>query len=99
MNNEYVIKVTRLKKIFGFAIPFTLYVDDQNIGSLPNGKSYDCVVKEGTHKVIIKSTEKDVIEEVTLDQNHKKVEISLVAGMGLIAARPKIKEVKYIEGE
>ena len=93
---EYIIKVTRLKKIFGFAIPFDLYVDDNHIGSLSNGKSYDCIVKEGIHKVILKSTEKDVVQEVTLDKEHKKVEIILTAAMGLIAARPNIKEVKYM---
>lgn len=93
---ECTIKVTRLKKIFGFAIPFDLYVDDNHIGSLSNGKSYDCIVKEGTHKVVLKSTEKDVIQEVTLDKEHNKVEITLTAAMGLIAARPNIKEVKYI---
>ncbi len=95
MNNEYVIRVTRLKKVFGFAIPFKLYIDDKEIGSLSNGKSFDCIVEKGVHKVILKSTEKDVIEEVTLDKNHK-VEITLKAAMGLIAARPKIIDVKYM---
>ena len=94
---DYIIKVTRLKKVFGFAIPFELYVDDQKIGSLSNGKSFDCIVKEGTHKVIIKSLEKDYEQEVTLNKEHKKVEITLTAAMGLVAARPNIKEVKYFE--
>ncbi|MBO5529883.1 MAG: hypothetical protein J5970_00605 [Bacilli bacterium] len=95
MEDKYIIKVTRLKKVFGFAIPFKLYVDDKEIGSLSNGKSFECIVEKGVHKIVLKSTEKDVIEEVTLDKNHK-VEIIITAAMGLIAARPNIKEVKYI---
>ena len=97
MKDEYVIKVTRLKKMFGFAISFELYVDDKKIGTLSNGKSFECVVTKGTHKVIIKSLEKNFEEEVSLDKEHKKVEITLTAAMGLIAARPNIKEIKYIE--
>jgi len=90
----YTIKVTRLKKIFGFAIPFTLIIDGEKIGSLPNGKKYECDVKKGTHTVTLKSTEKDVVQEVTLDE-HKEVELQIVAKMGLIAARPFIKEIIY----
>lgn len=92
--NNYTIKVTRLKKVFGFAIPFKLVIDEKEIGSLPNGKKYECNVSKGTHKVILKSTEKDVIEEVTLDE-HKEVELQVVAKMGLVAARPFIKEIIY----
>jgi hypothetical protein len=96
MSKEYVIKVTRLKKVFGFAIPFTLLVDDKEIGSLSNGKSFDCIVTEGMHKVTFKSTEKDVHVDVTLSEEHQKVEIIITAAMGIIAARPNIKEVKYM---
>ena len=95
MENSYIIKVTRLKKVFGFAIPFELYIDDEKIGSLSNGKSFDKEVSNGVHRIVIKSTEKDVVQEVTLDDEHKNVEITLTAKMGLIAARPNIKEVRY----
>ena len=50
--------------------------------------------KKGTHTVTLKSTEKDVVQEVTLDE-HKEVELQIVAKMGLIAARPFIKEIIY----
>lgn len=93
--NNHIIKVTRLKKVFGFAIPFTLFIDDKEIGSLSNGKTFECEVSEGTHKVVIKSLEKDFKEEITLDEEHKNVEITVVAAMGLVAARPKLKEIKY----
>ena len=96
MSDKYIIKVTRLKKVFGFAIPFDLYVDNNIIGSLSNGKSFDCIVEKGMHTVTFKSTEKDVNEDVTLDDNHKQVEVIITAAMGLIAARPNIKEIKYI---
>lgn len=91
---DYTIEVKRLKKVFGFAIPFKLFVDDTEIGSLTNGKTFRCSVSKGTHKVVLKSTEKDVVEEVTLD-DHKEVEIQIIAKMGLIAARPYIKEIIY----
>ena len=90
----YTIKVTRLKKVFGFAIPFKLLVDGEEIGSLSNGKTFNCNVKKGTHTITLKSTEKDVVEEVTLDE-HKEVELQIIAKMGLIAARPFIKEIIY----
>lgn len=93
--NNHIIKVTRLKKVFGFAIPFELYIDDEKIGSLSNGKSFDKEVSEGVHKVVIKSVENNFEQEVSLDDEHKNVEIILTAKMGLIAARPNIKEVRY----
>lgn len=93
--NNHIIKVTRLKKVFGFAIPFELYIDDEKIGSLSNGKSFDKEVSEGVHKVVIKSVENNFEQEVSLDDEHKNVEITLTAKMGLIAARPNIKEVRY----
>ena len=34
---------------------------------------------------------------VTLNDEHSTVEITLTAAMGLVAARPNIKEVKYIK--
>ena len=69
-------------------------MDGEEIGSLSNGKSYDCKVSKGIHTVTLKSTEKDVVEEVTLDE-HKEVELQIVAKIGLIAARPFIKEIIY----
>ena len=72
-----------------------LYIDDEKIGSLSNGKTFDKEVSNGVHRIVIKSTEKDVVQEVTLDDEHKNVEITLTAKMGLIAARPNIKEVRY----
>jgi len=44
---------------------------------------------------VFKSTEKDVIQEVTLNENQKEVTLEVVPKMGWIAAKPKIKNIKY----
>ena len=90
-----LIKVTRLKKVFGFAITFTVYIDDILIGRLGNGDTVERMVPSGTHKVSIKSLEKTLDQEVTLDDAHKEVDITVSIGMGVIAGRVKLESVNY----
>ena len=92
---DCLIKVTRIKKVFGFAIHFTLFIDDNEIGPLENGTVIETRVQKGTHKVSIKSFEKTVDQEVTLNDNQKTVEISLQVGLGLAAGTPKLVSVEY----
>ena len=90
-----IITVTRVKKVIGCAIPFSVYVDDTKIGSLGNGKSLTCEVGEGIHTVKFKCVEKDVIQEVNITSDIKKVEITCRARMGLAAAVAQVLDVKY----
>lgn len=94
-NRNVVLTVTRVKKILGFAISFSVYVDDVQIGSLGNGKSITCNVSEGNHKVIFKCVEKEVVQEINVLSTTNSVEVVCHAKMGLVAAVASIDEVKY----
>jgi len=89
------INVIRESKVFAFAISFDVYIDDLLLGRLSNGKSLSCNVALGNHEIILKSTEKDVIQGVRLTENQKEVTLEIIPKMGLIAARPHIKNIKY----
>lgn len=89
------INVVRKSKVFGFAIPFEVYVDDCLLGTLKNGTTLSCDVALGTHEIVFKSTEKDVVQGVFLNESQKEVTLDIVPKMGLIAARPSIKNIKY----
>jgi len=93
--NNGKINVVRENKVFGFAIPFDVYIDDSLLGKLKNGTTLSCDVPLGVHTIVFKSTEKDVIQEVTLNENQKEVTLEVVPKMGWIAAKPKIKNIKY----
>ena len=98
LNNTVVtgkINVVREKKVFGFAIPFDVYVDDSLLGKLKNGTTLACDVPLGNHEIVLKSTEKDVVQGVVLNENQKEVTLEVVPKMALIAAKPKIKNIKY----
>lgn len=92
---DYTLIVTRKKKTMGFAIPFPIYVDGNKIGDLKNGQSITYNLTKGEHKVLIKSVEKDINQEIILDDEHKTVEISLYGTMGLLAVRPVLKNIEY----
>lgn len=94
-NGTGKIIVARPNSFFGFAIPFDVYVDNSYLGNLTNGTTLSCDTSLGIHDVVIKSTEPDVNVDVTLDENQRQVTIEIVAQMGLIAAKPGIKNVYY----
>lgn len=89
------INVVRENKMFGFAIPFDVYVDGSLLGTLSNGKTLSCSVPLGNHEILFKSTEKDVVQGVILNESQKEVTLEIIPKMGLIAARPYIKNIKY----
>ena len=47
------------------------------------------------HEIKLVSTEKDVIENIELSEDKKEVTITIIPKMGLISAKPYIKEIKY----
>lgn len=89
------INIVRVKKTFAFAITFDVYIDDVKLGTLKNGSSLSCPASFGSHQIVLKSTEKDVVQGITLNENQKEVTIEIVPKMGIIAAKPSIKEIKY----
>jgi len=95
INNTGKINIIREKKVFAFAIPFSVYIDDTLLGELKNGTTLSTSIAIGYHKLLLKSTEKDVIQDIILTEDKKEVNIYIMPKMGLIAARPVIKEVIY----
>lgn len=89
------INIIREKKLFAFAIPFSVYIDDTLIGELKNGTTLSTNIAIGSHKLLLKSTEKDVIQDIILTEDKKEANIYIIPKMGLIAARPHIKEIVY----
>ncbi len=94
-NNVGKITVIREKKVLGFAIPFEAYVDNTFLGKLPNDSTVSCSVPFGIHEVKIVSTGKDLIEKIEISASQTTCEIHIVPKMGLVAAVPHIKEIKY----
>lgn len=92
---KVTLTVTRNKKMMGFAVPFPIYVDNELIGKLGNGKSLTCEISEGIHTVMFKCVEKKVEQEVIANSNTNSVEVICEAKMGLAAAVAKIIDVKY----
>lgn len=89
------ITIVRESKVFGFAISFDVYVDDSLLGKLKNGTTLSCPVAYGMHEIVLKSTEKDVVQSVVLNEGQKEVTVEIIPKMGLIAAKPVIKNIKY----
>ena len=94
-NNIGKITVVREKKMLGFAIPFDVYIDDTKLGTLKNGTTLTAKATLCPHEIKLTSTEKDVIQSIELTENKKEVVISIIPKMGLIAAKPYIKDIKY----
>ena len=81
--------------MLGFAIPFDVYIDDTKLGTLSNNSSLTTRSSLSMHEIKIISTEKDVIENIELSEDKKEVTITIIPKMGLISAKPYIKEIKY----
>lgn len=94
-NNIGKINIIREKKFFGWAIPFTVYVDDTLLGKLTNGTTLSTKVGLGNHEIVFKSTESDVVSEIRLTEDKKEVNVYIIPKMGLIAAKPYIREIEY----
>lgn len=94
-SNVGKLTIIREKKTMGFAISFDVYVDGSKLGTLKNNSSLSCDLLFGTHEIIFKSTEKDVVQNIILNEKQKNAEMYVIPKMGLIAAKPYIKDIKY----
>lgn len=90
------LKVIRAKKFIGFAISFSVLVDGKKIGDLKNGVTLTCELGTGKHKLRITSLEKDIDQEIIVEDTCKCVEVNVSLGVGILAGRPRIDNVKYI---
>ena len=94
-NSTGKIILIRDKKIMGFAIPFEVYIDDSKLGTLNNNTSLETKIPYGSHEIKLTSTEKDVIQNVNINENQKIAEIHIIPKMGLLAAKPYISKIDY----
>lgn len=95
-NGEMIpLIISRQKKIMGFAVSFTVFVDGVRVGVLKNGKSLSCQIGQGVHEVLIKCVEKDVKQSITVLRSNHSVEVVTYAKIGLLAAVAEIKDVIY----
>lgn len=90
------LKVIRKKKLFGFAISFSVSVDGKKIGDLKNGVTLTCELDRCSHKLKIASLEKDISQEINISEGCSVVEAKVSLGMGILAGRPRIDDVKYM---
>ncbi|MBP5683662.1 MAG: hypothetical protein J6X02_00210 [Bacilli bacterium] len=93
--NEGIININRLKKFFGVAITFKVYLDDNYYGDLKSNSSLNINVPFGPHKVTLTSAGNNVPIEVLINENQRNVDIICQAGWGLLVARPKVVSVNY----
>lgn len=89
------LTVTRPKSMVGMAISFTVYVDGKDIGKLKNNTSLSCDVTVGAHTVIIKSLEKDLVQNILVKEDTNSVEMIAGVKMGFLAGRANLKDVIY----
>ena len=89
------LSVVRPKSMVGVAVAFTVYVDGTNIGKLKNNTTLTYDVTPGEHTIIIKSLEKEVKQNILVQENTNSVEVVVGIKMGLIAGRAVLKEVNY----
>lgn len=90
-----VLNVTRLKKMFGFAIKVKVIVDDEELGKLGAGDNITKELAPGKHTVSLKTAETVVNQELDITESTKSVDISFKLKLGLVVGAPQIVEVKY----
>ena len=89
------LTITRPKSMVGMAISFTVYVDGKDIGKLKNNTSLNCNVTVGDHNIIVKSLEKEVNQNILVNDDTNSVEVIVGIKMGLVAGRAVLKDVIY----
>ena len=95
MLNMGSITVIRKKQFKGALIPFTVLIDEQVMCTLDQNTQYTFQAPLGYHVVKIRSAEKDVIQEVMLNEQQVNVYIECECKMGLLVGRPNITNVYF----
>ncbi len=91
-----VIVINRPKKATGCAISFEAFIDGEKVDSVGNGKTFCYDNFLGSHKVSFKTAgNKEVGADVELTKDKREVTVVVVPKMGLLVAKPSIKEVTY----
>lgn len=94
-DNVGKIIVIREKKMMAWAISFDVYIDDTSLGSLKNGTTLETNVPLGTHEIKLSSTEATITREIELTSSKKEATVYVIPRMGMITAKPFVKEITY----
>ncbi len=89
------ITISRVKKLWGFAVSFQVYVDNQLVGSLANGGNIVVEVSPGKHMVRLSLLGSQIEESIELNDQQKNVVLTIKPKMGLLAARPYLVSKVY----
>lgn len=95
MHNMGSITLIRKKQFKGALIPFNVLIDEQVVCTLNQNSQYSFQVPLGYHVVKIRSAEKDVIQEVMLNEQQANICIECECKMGLLVGRPNITNVYF----
>lgn len=89
------IKIVREKKTMGFAVSFDVFIDDEKVGVLANGSELTFDVPVGSHDIRLELLNSVTNQEVKLSSEKKNAIITVIPKMGLVAARPFVKNIEY----
>ena len=88
--------VTRKKSIFGCAIPFKIYIDEELKGRIQNGDTLSLEILYGTHKVSFNKPKYKLNILLTISDDKKSVKFTIKANLFALAliAQAKIIDVE-----
>ena len=89
------LRIIRENKVFGFAVAFDVFLDGDKIGTLKNGTTLEYMIPYGSYELKIGILGSNVFKKVLLLENKNILELIVVPKMGLLAAKPYIKDIQY----
>ena len=90
------IIVKRNSNFYGMAIPFKIFIDDREMGTIANGKELTFDVPYGTHVVHFNSLKDKQNREVTIGDDKKTIKFTITTNIWAFSfiAKAKIKKVE-----
>ena len=90
------IIVRRKSNFCGCAIPFKIFIDEREMGTIRNGETLTFDVPFGTHHVYFNSPTDKANKEVTLSDDKTEIKFTISTDMWRMAfvAKAKIKKVE-----
>lgn len=90
------IIIHRKSNFYGCAIPFKIFIDEREMGTISNGETLTFDVPFGTHQVYFNKIGDKENREVTLSENKGEIKFTISTAMWRMAlvAKAKIKKVE-----
>lgn len=88
--------IHRKSSFYGCAIPFKIFVDEREMGTINNGDTLTFEIPYGTHQVYFNSVGDKANREVTLSEDKNEIKFTIKTDMWRMAfvAKAKIKTVE-----